>query len=195
MIPYLLAIAGGYLIGQSSKSKLVDEAAVSSVPDAGVEVAAAMSDGGIVAMVRNKKTGEISRWIVNSISEIDKRVYQIIGVIQDNTKRIDNRMKALYELRKYMGTPVHTTPDSQEELQVITENDKELVAEIRYWGEWEHADNSRNIEDDDFMVLSRGSEKRLNDIISIIQKRYPVTIFWQTGEKNWLEIQIINNIN
>jgi len=48
VIPYILAIAGGYLIGQSSKSKLVDKAAVSSVPDAGVEVvAAAMSEGGI----------------------------------------------------------------------------------------------------------------------------------------------------
>jgi len=105
---------------------------------------------------------------------------------------IDSRFKAFNELKKYMGIPIFIEPDDQEELQITMINDNELLSEIRYWGEWEHADNSKNIEDDDFMVLSKGSEKRLNDIISIVQKRYPVSILWETEEKNWLVIKIIN---
>jgi hypothetical protein len=41
MIPYLLAAIGGYLIGESTKSKFLDNAANGSVADAGLEVATA----------------------------------------------------------------------------------------------------------------------------------------------------------
>lgn len=49
MIPYLLAAIGGYLIGESTKSKFLDNAANGSVADAGLEVASAsvLEKGGL----------------------------------------------------------------------------------------------------------------------------------------------------
>lgn len=51
MIPYLLAAIGGYLIGESTKSKFLDNAANGSVADAGLEVAAVsvLAKGGLIA--------------------------------------------------------------------------------------------------------------------------------------------------
>jgi len=50
VIPYLLAALGGYLIGESTKSKLLDNAANDSITDAGLEVASAsvLAKGGTI---------------------------------------------------------------------------------------------------------------------------------------------------
>jgi hypothetical protein len=51
VIPYLLAALGGYLIGEATKSKLLDNAANDSIADAGLEVASAsvLAKGGMIA--------------------------------------------------------------------------------------------------------------------------------------------------
>lgn len=57
MIPYLLAAIGGYLIGQSTESKMLNNAANGSVADAGLEVASAsvLEKGGLVEMLPAKE--------------------------------------------------------------------------------------------------------------------------------------------
>ena len=62
MIPYLLAALGGYLIGESTKSKLLDNAANDSITDAGLEVASAsvLAKGGTIFIAPNGKPSNLT---------------------------------------------------------------------------------------------------------------------------------------
>jgi hypothetical protein len=66
MIPYLLAAIGGYLIGESTNSKLLNNAANGSVADAGLEVASAsmFEKGGLVEMLPADK-------LIKILKEVD----------------------------------------------------------------------------------------------------------------------------
>jgi hypothetical protein len=108
-----------------------------------------------------------------------------------NGGQIEYSMKAFEELKKYISCKgfcneeqeLHIT-QSRETENPSSPNYKQIFAGIRDWGEWEKDEDSND------MVLTKDSIKRLNDIISIIKKRYPVNIVWDVEEKNWLSFQI-----
>jgi len=81
------------------------------------------------------------------------------------------------------------------EIRLNEETKDYIYCDVRHWGIWEHDyDNERkeeDYEDDDSMILSTDSSKRMNEIVKEISSRYPdININWGTSEKNYIDFQI-----
>lgn len=99
----------------------------------------------------------------------------------------DILLKAFQDLSYYIGGLEMLEKES---------NKKSVIAQIRDWGNWEHdyEDYERDeddYEDDDFMILSSFSRKKLVEIIKkVLAENKKVKITYQTGEKNWIYFNI-----
>jgi hypothetical protein len=81
-------------------------------------------------------------------------------------------------------------------LSINEESETEIEADVRNWGNWEHdyEDYDRDeddFEDDDSMILSNSSYKKMNEIVKEVKDKYPdVEIQWGTSEKNYIDFTI-----
>jgi len=81
-------------------------------------------------------------------------------------------------------------------LRINEEREDYISCDIRNWGNWEHdySDYERNeddYEDDDQMILSSDSYKRLKEIVNEVSSKYPdAKITYSTSEKNYIDFEI-----
>jgi hypothetical protein len=81
-------------------------------------------------------------------------------------------------------------------LEIQEETKDYINCDIRDWGNWEHdyqdyERDEEDFEDDDFMILSESSGKKMQSIVEEIRNKYPtVSIKWNTSEKNYIDFNI-----
>lgn len=140
-----------------------------------------------------KILGDLLRRILLAIEEDD--AYR---AWRDGSGTIAKEVELKFDLKKvYRELKSEVRPG----MRLDQETDDEIQCSIRNWGNWEHdyEDYDRDesdYEDDDYMILSDASYKKMDDVINKLSDKYPqASIEWGTSEKNWIDFTITRKAN
>ena len=67
---------------------------------------------------------------------------------------------------------------------------KRLMADIRYWGEWEMPEGEEDDGDYDWKRLSRKSSQAFDKKVKEFEKEHKVKVDWETSEKEFISFFI-----